>query len=496
MQNKKKTIVITILIWAGFIPYCSFATSTSDTKSKHPTAFELLDRYAKKQDKLNSFIARTESVSTHSSQDASDKQAKMRRTMVEFRYEESGSDLKVYYWFRYDFNRGEDGIWIPADRCHSVLWDGKHYYERYQAAVLDSSKLYVTSDEDEFKRAIAVGYQGAGWILGILYGDLEPFDSILRQSDSISVRSELERIGSVDCYVIDAKSKSGTYTVWLDPEHGYGIAGAAVHKGPEDLLFGRPPSSDSNTESYKGRSFFLENVRFENIEGVWIPMEADYRTIIKEQNSTRTGNHHDKITQIDIDPNHTELQSFVLNVQNGTSLRIFGAPGIEYKWREGMKFITDEWDGSIRYVLKEWSILAGVGKPLPQFQDIKLRLSSEQIKNRTILLCFFDMNQRPSRHCIRQLAQKAAELKEKGVTVAAVQTSQVTENTLNEWTKKNNIPFTVGAITTDIEKARFAWGVRSLPWLILTNRKHIVRAEGFALTEIDEKISAIAQKQN
>ena len=188
MQNKKKTIVITILIWAGFIPYCSFATSTSDTKSKHPTAFELLDRYAKNQDKLNSFIARTESVSTHSSQDAPAQQAKMRRTMVEFRYEESGSDLKVYYWFRYDFNRGEDGIWIPADRCHSVLWDGKHYYERYQAAVLDSSKLYVTSDEDEFKRAIAVGYQGAGSLLGTLYGDLEPFDSILRQSDSKIVK--------------------------------------------------------------------------------------------------------------------------------------------------------------------------------------------------------------------------------------------------------------------------------------------------------------------
>jgi hypothetical protein len=46
----------------------------------------------------------------------------------------------------------------------------------------------------------------------------------------------------------------------------------------------------------------------------------------------------------------------------------------------------------------------------------------------------------------------------------------------------------VGAITADIEKTRFTWGVRSLPWLILTDSKHIIRAEGFNLSELDEKI--------
>ena len=40
----------------------------------------------------------------------------------------------------------------------------------------------------------------------------------------------------------------------------------------------------------------------------------------------------------------------------------------------------------------------------------------------------------------------------------------------------------------DVEKIRFAWGVRSLPWLVLTDRNHIVIAEDFPLTELDEKI--------
>lgn len=469
-----------LIIAACCIPVQAFAIEKLSVS-------ELLDRYAANQDKLKSFVAKTESVSTRLPQDAPAQQAKMRRTMVEFRYEESGSDLKVYYWFRYDLNRGEDGIWVPADRCHSVLWDGKLCYDYYRAPVLDYSKVYVISDEDYIKQAIAIGYEGAGPILGILYGDLERFDLTLRQSDTISVRSELEQVGSVDCYVIDAKSKSGTYAVWLDPEHGYGIARAVVHKGPEDLLHGRQSSSYINAESYKGQNFLMENVRFENIEGVWVPMEADYRIVSERQNSTSTMNSHHKISQININPNHAQLQSFVLNVQNSTRVKIIDEPTI-FTWHDGKKFVLDEWDGSIRYVPKEWSILVGVGKTLPKFEGIKLNLSSEQTKNRAILLCFFDMNQRPSRYCVKQLTQKAAGLKEKGVAVAAVQASQVKENTLNAWTKTNNIPFPVGAITADIEKTRFVWGVRSLPWMILTDKQHVVTAEGFNPAELDEKL--------
>jgi hypothetical protein len=73
--------------------------------------------------------------------------------------------------------------------------------------------------------------------------------------------------------------------------------------------------------------------------------------------------------------------------------------------------------------------------------------------------------------------------------VAAVQASNVDEDTLNEWIKKNNIPFHVGMIQGDEEKTCFTWGVRSLPWLILTDKEHIVCAEGFSLAELDEKLN-------
>ncbi|MBA7622754.1 hypothetical protein ES703_30140 [subsurface metagenome] len=137
-----------------------------------------------------------------------------------------------------------------------------------------------------------------------------------------------------------------------------------------------------------------------------------------------------------------------------------------------------------------------VGKPLPELKDLKIDLSLANVSDKMLLVCFWDMNQRPSRNCIMRLAKQAEQLKQKGVAVVAIQASKVNESTLNDWLKEYNIPFTIGIVQSNVEKTKFAWGVRSLPWLILTNRKHIVRAEGFALTEIDEKISAIAQKQN
>jgi hypothetical protein len=54
--------------------------------------------------------------------------------------------------------------------------------------------------------------------------------------------------------------------------------------------------------------------------------------------------------------------------------------------------------------------------------------------------------------------------------------------------KENGVTFPVGVIEGDSEKSRFNWGVKSLPWLILTDKNHIVQAEGFALDELNEKI--------
>jgi peroxiredoxin len=127
-------------------------------------------------------------------------------------------------------------------------------------------------------------------------------------------------------------------------------------------------------------------------------------------------------------------------------------------------------------------------KPLPDISD--LGIEPKDIEGKNILLCFFDYLQRPSRNCVQQLNKRAEELKAKDVSIVAVQISKVEQDALNEWIKSQNISFPVGMVSNDEQAIRFTWGIKSLPWLILTDTNHIVRAEGFALAELDEKLKS------
>ena len=131
-----------------------------------------------------------------------------------------------------------------------------------------------------------------------------------------------------------------------------------------------------------------------------------------------------------------------------------------------------------------------LGKALPDLKGIETDFTPEQHKDKMILACFWDMNQRPSRNCMSQLAGRAEQLKEKGVILVAIQASKVDKNALDQWFRKYDISLPAGIVRADEKETIFAWGVKSLPWLILTDRKHIVRAEGFGLSELDEKLKA------
>ncbi len=137
-----------------------------------------------------------------------------------------------------------------------------------------------------------------------------------------------------------------------------------------------------------------------------------------------------------------------------------------------------------------------IGKPLPSLADLGVESPADATKDRMILLCFFDMNQRPSRYCLTTLAKRADELKQKGVALIAVQAAEADENTLDEWLKEQGIAVPVGSIKADTRKTTFAWGVQSLPWLTLTDTRHVVRAEGFAVGELDGQIEAVRQERN
>ena len=177
-------------------------------------------------------------------------------------------------------------------------------------------------------------------------GDEERVDSILlHQPDAVSIRDKMEQAGGTECYVIDAETKHGKYSVWIDPEHGYNIAKAVVQRQENDLFYGRTLKK----EEYDFCS--LKNVRFEKIDGIWVPMEfdtdlnrnVDFGKQINPKWPVRLSSEqkgHHKRTVVILNPDHDKLGSFVQDdIKNGALVLVVGVEG-KYKWRDGK--VVDE----------------------------------------------------------------------------------------------------------------------------------------------------------
>jgi hypothetical protein len=226
---------------------------------------------------------------------------------------------------------------------------------------------------------------------------------------------------------------------------------------------------------------------YEEFDDIWIPKTFTYINVSKG----KSGLWRNSIRRIEFVENVVneplaEDEFFFAKIGLRPADRIYdGRTHIEYTFGQ---------QGATEADMPPRLIESIVGKPMPEFGDIEIGFSPAQAQDRRILVCLWDMNQRPSRHCIRELAKRAEELKGKGVTIVAVQASKVDKSELDAWIKKYQVLFPVGMVQGDEEETRLNWGVKSLPWLILTDRRHIVRAEGFALGELDEKLVIDSEK--
>lgn len=135
------------------------------------------------------------------------------------------------------------------------------------------------------------------------------------------------------------------------------------------------------------------------------------------------------------------------------------------------------------------------GEPLPEFDGIDIDFDLSRAAGKMMLVCFWNMEQRPSRYCLRDLAERSQELNDKGIIIVAVHATKNDKKALEEWIKKSNIPFPIGIIHGDAQKILSTWSVESLPWLILTDRQYFTIDSGFALSELDEKIKEITDEK-
>ncbi|MGE5295773.1 MAG: TlpA disulfide reductase family protein [Solirubrobacterales bacterium] len=134
-----------------------------------------------------------------------------------------------------------------------------------------------------------------------------------------------------------------------------------------------------------------------------------------------------------------------------------------------------------------------LGKPLPALDPSMMQLDTASMQGRPVLMCFWDMDQRPSRHCVRQLAQQSQRLSELGVKVVAVQMAQTDPAVLSRWIQENRVDFPILTPSDGADGIRSAWRIRSLPWLVLADENHVVTAMGGTLDDLNAHVARVAK---
>ena len=102
-----------------------------------------------------------------------------------------------------------------------------------------------------------------------------------------------------------------------------------------------------------------------------------------------------------------------------------------------------------------------------------------------VVLFFWDMRQRPSRHFIKQFAAKKDLLESKNIDVVMIHNGIIDQDKLNGWLSDNGVTLESIIMSKELDDARYTLGLKGLPWMFMVNEDNVVVAEGFTVEELE-----------
>jgi beta-lactamase regulating signal transducer with metallopeptidase domain len=314
-----------------------------------PTVDELLARYAQTQQRLKSYIAKTEvslpgkTITLLSGQVIPNEGIPPAATEIRT----DGSRFHICEENPTAFVVPKT-VFLPNDaQGRSWVWDGQVYYfygHKTRQYAEEFARQHM-QDMQERDRQQFIHRAASG--TGVIYADVQgprtkkmiddrrpgtlgypDWASIVKDAETVKVREKNETVGGSPCHVLEARKGPLQWTLWIDPAHGHHIAKM------DQTRQGKPALKMLN----------VWNVKFQLVSGVWVPMENDFQYSnlgglgFEEQT-------HFKVVQLTVNPDHEALKSFVPTPVEGAGVWIRGATGIDGKqaftWQRG-KIVDDK----------------------------------------------------------------------------------------------------------------------------------------------------------
>ncbi len=128
------------------------------------------------------------------------------------------------------------------------------------------------------------------------------------------------------------------------------------------------------------------------------------------------------------------------------------------------------------------------GKALSDFDFLKEPVAAAKSDGAIVLVCIWNVEQRPSRHVAKALAARTGALREAGVAYISIEVSALSDGERSEAMSEAGIDSAGIYFLSESSRAQERLGADSLPFLLLTDLEHIIRAANFSLDDLDAKI--------
>jgi hypothetical protein len=136
-----------------------------------------------------------------------------------------------------------------------------------------------------------------------------------------------------------------------------------------------------------------------------------------------------------------------------------------------------------------------VGGALPDFtQHLPLDFDASVFDGKAILVCVYDVQQRASLQAVKQAGTAFSALARNDLAFLAFDVSGLCHHASALWANDEGVAVTLAMGFPGDDETLAQWGVKALPWLLLADKDHVVRAEGFAVDELEEKVNRLAAK--
>ena len=449
---------------------------TSGRCNAEPNAISLLEKYAQNQDKLESSFAVT--LETTRNLTRNDGLPNEPNRILTHRLCHDGKRGLSTYSDSYDDNTKSYSLY-DDNRCIG--------YKHLPPDHVDATRAFISRNREFSDRM--TDYTGYPF-LGFPFTDEKGrIDKAMLATTVPSVRTDREMIGADSCIVVDGKNDTFSYSLWLNPNKGYTAAKATIYeKLPESAEL----VSDTKAKQ-PFRAITVTDIDISMIDGVHVPMACSIRyDVLTGSGVSFWYTDRVKVTDIALNPDHDKLKSFVLPWYDGTPVYDVDFR-VEYTIKNGKYVNKEGWVVDDRDAIAKhrgsYSIVSSlIGRPLPSLGGFGLAHDLELLEDKRLLICFWDFRQRPSRHLLEQLVERADSLREQDIVVIVIQTAKLDQVKLDEWIKNRNVPFALGSLVGE-EKAVFGqWSVRGLPWLILTDKDHIVTHEALTIPGLNRTL--------